>query len=178
LPVLGPGALRPESSDRWQKVLESRKSFDIRTKRRRCEGRDSAIESPAWNRKTFDSETNFWRAKRCHKGDNFRYTLWFEARYPRGKGEVCKTFMRGFDSHPRLQQKRFSVRSFPGWCLNLRLNALQSIAPIEKDPAAFARPRGNSTDRAQSIYPSTPGIARLEEAGANVNTRTGAQNST
>ncbi len=27
----------------------------------------------------------------------------FEARYPSGKGEVCKTFTRGFDSHPRLQ---------------------------------------------------------------------------
>jgi hypothetical protein len=26
------------------------------------------------------------------------------ARYPSGKGEVCKTFIRGFDSHPRLQQ--------------------------------------------------------------------------
>ena len=26
-----------------------------------------------------------------------------EARYPSGKGEVCKTFIRGFDSHPRLQ---------------------------------------------------------------------------
>jgi hypothetical protein len=26
------------------------------------------------------------------------------ARYPSGKGEVCKTFMRGFDSHPRLQK--------------------------------------------------------------------------
>ena len=24
------------------------------------------------------------------------------ARYPSGKGEVCKTFIRGFDSHPRL----------------------------------------------------------------------------
>ena len=24
------------------------------------------------------------------------------ARYPSGKGEVCKTFMREFDSHPRL----------------------------------------------------------------------------
>ena len=27
----------------------------------------------------------------------------FGARYPSGKGEVCKTFTRGFDSHPRLQ---------------------------------------------------------------------------
>ena len=26
-----------------------------------------------------------------------------EARYPSGKGEVCKTFMRRFDSDPRLQ---------------------------------------------------------------------------
>ncbi len=27
----------------------------------------------------------------------------FKARYPSGKGEVCKTFMRRFDSDPRLQ---------------------------------------------------------------------------
>ena len=27
----------------------------------------------------------------------------FGARYPSGKGEVCKTFMRRFDSDPRLQ---------------------------------------------------------------------------
>ena len=27
------------------------------------------------------------------------------ARYPSGKGEVCKTFMRRFDSDPRLQHK-------------------------------------------------------------------------
>jgi hypothetical protein len=26
-----------------------------------------------------------------------------EARYPSGKGEVCKTFMRRFDPDPRLQ---------------------------------------------------------------------------
>src|SRR5271157_1500073 len=32
-----------------------------------------------------------------------RYGRDIEARYPSGKGEVCKTFMRGFDSHPRLQ---------------------------------------------------------------------------
>jgi hypothetical protein len=33
-----------------------------------------------------------------------RYTSGVEARYPSGKGEVCKTFMRGFDSHPRLHK--------------------------------------------------------------------------
>jgi hypothetical protein len=36
----------------------------------------------------------------------FRYGRGIEARYPSGKGEVCKTFMRGFDSHPRLQHSR------------------------------------------------------------------------
>ena len=33
--------------------------------------------------------------------------LW--ARYPSGKGEVCKTFTRGFDSHPRLQPFPFRI---------------------------------------------------------------------
>ena len=32
-----------------------------------------------------------------------RYGRGIEARYPSGKGEVCKTFMRRFDSGPRLQ---------------------------------------------------------------------------
>ena len=32
------------------------------------------------------------------------------ARYPSGKGEVCKTFIRGFDSHPRLQRFLISAR--------------------------------------------------------------------
>jgi hypothetical protein len=36
-----------------------------------------------------------------------------EARYPSGKGEVCKTFMRRFDPDPRLQSysspKRFKI---------------------------------------------------------------------
>ena len=31
------------------------------------------------------------------------------ARYPSGKGEVCKTFMRRFDSDPRLQVFLFAV---------------------------------------------------------------------
>ena len=34
------------------------------------------------------------------------YSVWLdlnEARYPSGKGEVCKTFMRRFDPDPRLQ---------------------------------------------------------------------------
>ena len=34
-----------------------------------------------------------------------------EARYPSGKGEVCKTFIRGFDSHPRLHQILYKIRA-------------------------------------------------------------------
>jgi hypothetical protein len=32
----------------------------------------------------------------------YEANLGARARYPSGKGEVCKTFMREFDSHPRL----------------------------------------------------------------------------
>ena len=37
------------------------------------------------------------------------------ARYPSGKGEVCKTFMRRFDSDPRLQNtpSRFLTLNHP-----------------------------------------------------------------
>jgi hypothetical protein len=34
----------------------------------------------------------------------FTLALNDEARYPSGKGEVCKTFMRRFDPDPRLQK--------------------------------------------------------------------------
>ncbi len=36
-------------------------------------------------------------------GEGLCSQLQFRARYPSGKGEVCKTFMRRFDSDPRLQ---------------------------------------------------------------------------
>jgi hypothetical protein len=46
------------------------------------------------------------------RADGLRWTfcahhakLAFRARYPSGKGEVCKTFTREFDSHPRLHLK-------------------------------------------------------------------------
>jgi hypothetical protein len=38
----------------------------------------------------------------CSQGRH-RRALSSRARYPSGKGEVCKTFMRRFDSDPRLQ---------------------------------------------------------------------------
>src|SRR5271156_329766 len=55
-----------------------------------------------------------WKCKDCTFGAGVvgesldfaretRYGRDNQARYPSGKGEVCKTFMRGFDSHPRLQ---------------------------------------------------------------------------
>ena len=35
------------------------------------------------------------------------------ARYPSGKGEVCKTFIREFDSHPRLHFFLSGLLSLP-----------------------------------------------------------------
>jgi hypothetical protein len=35
----------------------------------------------------------------------FTFHVAHQARYPSGKGEVCKTFMRRFDPDPRLQFK-------------------------------------------------------------------------
>src|SRR5690348_3063099 len=45
--------------------------------------------------------------QRCRASVDF-FGIWrylnFRARYPSGKGEVCKTFMRRFDSDPRLHR--------------------------------------------------------------------------
>ena len=41
-----------------------------------------------------------------------------EARYPSGKGEVCKTFMRRFDPGPRLQSfQEHTLKRFSTWLL-------------------------------------------------------------
>ena len=65
------------------------------------------------------------RSKHPH---NLRYTfpkdsvscacaVQFEARYPSGKGEVCKTFMRRFDPDPRLHKFKNGKPSFTeGFC--------------------------------------------------------------
>ena len=48
--------------------------------------------------------TSSMNLPRCHKlppGNG----VFFLARYPSGKGEVCKTFMRRFDPGPRLKKK-------------------------------------------------------------------------
>lgn len=43
------------------------------------------------------------RIRRPRHVRGFFASFIFEARYPSGKGEVCKTFIRRFDSDPRLQ---------------------------------------------------------------------------
>ena len=40
-------------------------------------------------------------------------TMFKMARYPSGKGEVCKTFMRRFDSDPRLQSTQQLTSGLP-----------------------------------------------------------------
>jgi SAM-dependent methyltransferase len=63
----------------------------------------------------------------------------FTARYPSGKGEVCKTFMRGFDSHPRLHsflQVRGILREK---ALPVEANFLR-FKPRQLDPTAWPVP--------------------------------------
>ena len=43
---------------------------------------------------------------RCVQECGFGAVLVPRARYPSGKGEVCKTFMRRFDPDPRLQHSK------------------------------------------------------------------------
>jgi hypothetical protein len=69
-----------------------------------------------------------------------RYGRSIEARYPSGKGEVCKTFMRGFDSHPRLQ---FFLLRF----VQERPRAALGISPADSGPATACfsgEPHGRS----------------------------------
>jgi hypothetical protein len=57
------------------------------------------------------------RIRRPRRARGFFAPPILEARYPSGKGEVCKTFMRGFDSHPRLQHSYTCVRSGVPHCV-------------------------------------------------------------
>ncbi len=43
------------------------------------------------------------------------------ARYPSGKGEVCKTFMRRFDPDPRLHPIQHQIRDVSFNCINLHI---------------------------------------------------------
>ena len=49
----------------------------------------------------------------CSQGQ--QVGIQFRARYPSGKGEVCKTFMRRFDSDPRLQSLSHLQKRLKSW---------------------------------------------------------------
>ena len=49
----------------------------------------------------------------CSQGQ--QVGIQFRARYPSGKGEVCKTFMRRFDSDPRLQSLSQLQEGLKSW---------------------------------------------------------------
>ena len=49
------------------------------------------------------SKRNLSAVHFSHHSAGQKQTSPAEARYPSGKGEVCKTFMRRFDPDPRLQ---------------------------------------------------------------------------
>ena len=76
------------------------------------------------------------------------------ARYPSGKGEVCKTFMRRFDSDPRLQYStplsngfitanpRFALTILAGVCLVLSAfgcSSVRTVADRHPDEVLFER---------------------------------------
>ena len=77
---------------------------------RPCQGRSRGFNSRLPLHKFFEprstrrstkySKSVFLRAPSCPS--RFVFYEFYEARYPSGKGEVCKTFMRRFDSDPRL----------------------------------------------------------------------------
>src|SRR5207253_2863801 len=74
--------------------------------------------SPQQPRKTRNFRTK-QRVRASGRITEFCYNDGFGAVPKRPKGEVCKTSIRGFESHPRLQASRFksmdySFRLFPG----------------------------------------------------------------
>ena len=70
-----------------------------------------------------------WRVFSCLQLFTCHLPLFFRARYPSGKGEVCKTFTRGFDSHPRLQflQQLSLDNPYSSGLLNFTANLLNSL---------------------------------------------------
>ena len=80
---------------------------------------------------------------------SFLYTVYFGARYPSGKGEVCKTFMRGFDSHPRLHQNLDLLIGFRAtW--EEQYPSSQTRQKVQERPRGFLRclhSAGHTADR-------------------------------
>ena|SRR6476620_7438921 len=81
----------------------------------------------------------------------------FKARYPSGKGEVCKTFMRRFDSDPRLQS------------FNHILGMAQKTAVLL--PIGWKTAFSSSAERAESfeLTAATAAIARFIQQSRVVN---------
>jgi hypothetical protein len=80
-----------------------------------------------------------------------------EARYPSGKGEVCKTFMRRFDPGPRLQLLSRFVQ-----IQSVRRKSSAEIVAAGRDWSAFTtRKRSISRHRSSpgQTYPSRSAVA-------------------
>src|SRR5260370_11098475 len=74
-----------------------------------------------------------------------------EARYPSGKGEVCKTFMRRFDPDPRLQipQQPSNQSKRPGCQNGCQFDEFPSYRPSSTST-------GLTENSAWISYPSSP----------------------
>ena len=71
------------------------------------------------------------------------------ARYPSGKGEVCKTFMRRFDSDPRLQSFLFSRRSYSTRC-NFACTLIRKRVATSRDCSKYLLNRSRSCNLARN----------------------------
>jgi hypothetical protein len=80
----------------------------------------------------------------------------FRARYPSGKGEVCKTFMRRFDSDPRLQL-------FQCFQASIRLRVWSSFRFSSARISVKTARTGHETGHA--VFTRTSGKSRLKEMG-------------
>jgi hypothetical protein len=75
------------------------------------------------------------------------FSIWrylnFRARYPSGKGEVCKTFMRRFDSDPRLHRYFLYFR-----VTNSNITYFVGVAGLRGHAASTSSNRTNYCDHA------------------------------
>src|SRR6266550_26853 len=102
----------------WRDSSGERAFTSIRRRRKSRRGFCGKRRSPQQPRKTRNFRTK-QRVRASGRITEFCYNDGFGAVPKRPKGEVCKTSIRGFESHPRLQASRFksmdyNFRLFPG----------------------------------------------------------------
>src|SRR6266550_2834293 len=95
----------------WRDSSGERAFTSIRRRRKSRRGFCGKRRSPQQPRKTRNFRTK-QRVRASGRITEFCYNDGFGAVPKRPKGEVCKTSIRGFESHPRLQASRFKSMDY------------------------------------------------------------------